>query len=285
MQKDNDFDLLIGRYSFEVNEMCKKIFFGISPLYKDNVPIDNYNQIVLSSLFTQLYRTGENILLLTSNGNAFEADVLVRILSEGTVKYIYMMQGELKERSSLIEEYYEIIPEMQKLSDHERAEEAMQIFREFGYEKHPFQLSILSDADLDRLKSKYSKTAISNMNKKWSFKKLLEELVSKDEKYYVLYTTLYSYSLSSHYIHYDGEALHMRAEALKEQVQRQDNSLEVAHILRVVSNILALMLLRVGEYVRQYKNSDEKVLSSIAEAMELQVEIDDIIEKIIKEKY
>lgn len=88
----NDFEILVKKYSFEVNEMCRNLFFDISPLYKEEAFINKYNQIVLGQLFTQLYKTGENILLLTSSGNAFEADILVRILSEGTIKYVFLMQ-------------------------------------------------------------------------------------------------------------------------------------------------------------------------------------------------
>lgn len=281
----NDFEILVKKYSFEVNEMCRNLFFDISPLYKEEAFINKYNQIVLGQLFTQLYKTGENILLLTSSGNAFEADILVRILSEGTIKYVFLMQDDLKNKSNLVEEYYEIMPEMQKLTDHEKAMDAMKIFKELGYVKHPFQVSILSDMELDRLKKKYSKNAISNMNKKWSYKRILTELANIDDRYHVLFTTLYSYSLSSHYIHYDGEALHMRAEALRSQTEKQDYDLETAYILRIISNILAMMLLRVSEYVRQYKINEEKVLNRIVDAMKLQVEIDDLAEKIVKDKY
>lgn len=134
----NDFEILVKKYSFEVNEMCRNLFFDISPLYKEEAFINKYNQIVLGQLFTQLYKTGENILLLTSSGNAFEADILVRILSEGTIKYVFLMQDDLKNKSNLVEEYYEIMPEMQKLTDHEKAMDAMKIFKELGYVKHPF---------------------------------------------------------------------------------------------------------------------------------------------------
>ena len=46
-----------------------------------------------------------------------------------------------------------------------------------------------------------------------------------------------------------------------------------------------MMLLRVSEYVRQYKINEEKVLNRIVDAMKLQVEIDDLAEKIVKDKY
>ena len=77
----------------------------------------------------------------------------------------------------------------------------------------------------------------------------------------------------------------MRAEALRSQTEKQDYDLETAHILRIISNILAMMLLRVSEYVRQYKINEEKVLNRIVDAMKLQVEIDDLAEKIVKDKY
>jgi hypothetical protein len=146
-------------------------------------------------------------------------------------------------------------------------------------------VSILTDEEVDSLKDKYSKNYISKLNKKWSYKNLLKKLIETDKIYSVLATTYYSYSLSSHFIHYDGEALYMRSESTRLQAVKNDYNLELAHVLRIISNVLAMMLLRTGEYISKYNISSKKTNETVEEAISLQREIDGIVDKITENKY
>ena len=114
---------------------------------------------------------------------------------------------------------------------------------------------------------------------------MLEELTEKNNVYQVLYTTLYSYDLSSHYIHYDGQALQTRSDSLRNQAIGREYEIDKAHILRIISNVLTMMVIRVSEYIRQYNISTPEVVALVAEAMKLQEEIDGLVEELIKNKY
>ena len=272
-------------FSFRALELYRNLTIGIAPFYKKEANIHEFNQMVLTELFTQLYSTGESILMLTSHGSIWEADILLRTLFEGTIKYIYMMQECLAQKSDLIEEYYNIIPEMQKISDHEKAVEAINMFKLTGIDKHPFQVSVLKEKELEKLKEKYSKNRIRELSQKWSYKNILRNLIIKDNKYEMLATTLYTYSFSSHLIHYDGECLKQRSGALMNNAVRNDEALDVAHLLRIISNVLSLGAIRVSEYVKVYHLDVEQCEKNLNDNFTFLNEIEKIRNNNIDGKY
>lgn len=272
-------------FSNRALELHRNLSISIAPFYKKDADINEFNQILLTELFTQLYSTAESILILTSYGVIWESDILLRTLFEGTMKYIFMMQEHLEEKSDLIEEYYIIVPEMQKIQDHAKAAEAIKIFKENGIDKHSFQVSLLENEELVKLKEAYSKNRIRELNQKWSYKNILRNLIEKDNKYDILATTLYTYSLSSHLIHYDGECLKQRAGALINNVVNNDEMLDTAHLLRIISNVVSLGTLRVSEYIKVYNLDVEQYDKKFEDNFIFLNEIEEINNKIINGKY
>ncbi len=272
-------------FSSRALELCRNLTFGIAPFYKNEANINEFNQIVLTELFTQLYSTGESILMLTSHTAIWEADILLRTLFEGTIKYILMTQDCLREKSNLIEEYYNIVPEMQKISDHEKAAEAINIFKSKGIDKHPFQCSLLNEEELEKLKEKYPKNRVREISQKWSYKNILKKLIEKDNKYEVLVATLYTYSFSSHLIHYDGECLQQRAGALMNSAVKNDELIDFAHLLRIISNVVSLGTLRVSEYMKVYNLDVKQYEKDLNDNFAFLNEIEEINNKIVAGKY
>ena len=77
----------------------------------------------------------------------------------------------------------------------------------------------------------------------------------------------------------------MRSESLKSQAVDFNYDLDVAHILRITSNVLALMLMRTSEYIAKYDMYTEELGKTIKEAMELQQEMDMVVNQIAENKY
>lgn len=272
-------------FSYRALELYRKLIMDIAPFYRKEANINEYNQIVLTELFTQLYSTGESILILTSYGDVWESDILLRTLFEGTIKYIYMMQDSLDKKSELVEEYYNIIPEMQKISDHEKAVEALNILKSVGIDKHPFQVSILKEEELEKLKEKYSRIKIKQLSQKWSYKNILKDLIKKNSKYELLSTTLYTYSFSSHLIHYDGECLKQRSGALIKNAVMNDETLDLAHLLRIVSNVISLGAMRVSEYAKVYNLDRGQYEKNLNDNFTFLKEIEEISNKAVDGQY
>ena len=78
------------------------------------------------------YAQLESILILLLNQSIFDADVLLRTVMEGTIKYCYLMAGTINERKEKYIEYKIQLVDIAKISDHKKAIEAVEILREFS---------------------------------------------------------------------------------------------------------------------------------------------------------
>ena len=96
----------------EVDKSIKTLFYCLAPLYK---PEHSKEQRVTIPLFTSLHSTSESILILLQNQAVFDADILLRSIMEGTVKYCYLMIGNSDEKESKCDEYEHILCEIDRL--------------------------------------------------------------------------------------------------------------------------------------------------------------------------
>ena len=92
----------VGKYIVQADEYLKSFLFKISPLYRKE---HGDNQDVTVPLFTTLHSTSESILILLLNQSIFDADVLLRTVMEGTIKYCYLMTGTDDEKKEKYIEY------------------------------------------------------------------------------------------------------------------------------------------------------------------------------------
>lgn len=255
----NEFEQEVVQKAVKAFELHRNLHVAISPLRRPEKGFDEYNEFVLVQLLSALFSTGESILILMTHTASMEADALLRSVFEGTVKYIYMMKENLLEESILVNEYFEILPELQKIKEHEMAQESKNLFDEWGIEKHPFEASILSDEEYYELENKYSKSYIKKLSQKWSYKRIIEELIKIDPGYRIMIPTLYEYGKSSHLVHYDGNSLKARIE----DIFASDYEFQYAYALRIISNVLQLQLIRVSEYLRVYQLPNIDIVESL----------------------
>ena len=167
-----DYSAFVNDYIFQANELINQLFFSLVPLYREE---NGDEQDVVVSLFTTLHATSQNILvLLRIQTGLHDADVLLRTVMEGTIKYCYLMNGTKDERHERYMEYKHILTEIEKISDHFKAVEAVKILREFFINNTaPFEVNILSDEEIQSLQAKYTKKVKTEMKKKWRPPKIL----------------------------------------------------------------------------------------------------------------
>ena len=231
----------------ESDQLIKEIIFGLAPLYKDEFP---HGQDVTVPLFTVLHSTTESVLILLLNGAIYESDVLLRTIMEGTIKYCYLMCGSADIRALRYREYKDELTEIDKLLDHRKALEAIEILREFSNNSlKPFEISILNDETVAELEAKYPNKKRSELKQKWSYSHLLRELAKDNKEYEGQLATLSSYSLMSHFCHFDWTGVSSRNEQIM-SAAKGDEALDIGHALRILSNALSCYLFRVAEYMR-----------------------------------
>ncbi len=148
-----DYYNIISSYINRADMFMKKIMCEIAPIYREE---NGSYQDVTVPLFTTLHSTSESILIVLLHGGLFDADILLRCVMEGTIKYCYLMTGTENEKDEKYIEYKEMLYEISKITDHKKAVEAVKILKEFSENcMMPFELDILDDEMLSGLKEKH----------------------------------------------------------------------------------------------------------------------------------
>ena len=273
-------DKLLG-HLIKADQYVKSFIYKLSPLYREEF---GFGQDVTVPLFTVLHSYSESALILLQNGGVFEADILLRCTMEGTVKYCYLMTGSDEQRRDKYREYKEILPELDKLHDHQKAKDAIETIRQFSNNNlKPFETMIIPDEDVERIKSKYSKRDKNMLKQKWSYHSLLEELAQNGVEYEAQLGSLSTYAITSHYCHLDYTGLQdqkaqIRASAMLDEI------FDYAHALRIIANILSFYLFRVLEYMRCNNYFPEEIRSLCVEVAGFERSINDELNEIINSR-
>lgn len=254
----------IEKYIVRADGYLKNLLVKMAPLYRKEY---GDNQDVTVPLFTTLHSTSESILILLLNHSIFDADVLLRTVFEGTIKYCYLMTGTIDERKEKYMEYKIQLVDIAKISDHKKAIESVEILREFSSNNtKPFECDILPDDKLLELKKQYPKKEQDKLKQKWSYQALLRSLAKKNRIYEAQLGTLSSYSLMSHFCHYDWTGVSSRNAQIIESGNPDAIIFDIMHSIRIISNVLSMELLRVMEYMNGNK-------ANLPEVVELYIKV------------
>ena len=252
---------------------------SLSPIYQEN---GGQEQEVTVPLFTMLHSTSSTILTLLSDEMALpDADVLLRSVMEGTVKYCYLLNGTPEEREEKYTEYRYILHTMEMITDHRKSLETLQIFEEFAidHSKIPFESNIMSEEVIEAFYARYPKGERDRIKSKWTYQGMLRSLAEAKPEYRAQLGSLSTYADTSHYAHFDWTGLSTRQSRLKCNVTNEFNY-DIVHAARIISNVLCLAMFRVWEYGNVYKKSTQetyRILGDMAnEVKELDLIANDI---------
>lgn len=262
----------VGENIVKADEYLKELFYKLAPLYKEE---HGKNQDVVVPLFTSLHSTSESILILLLNQAIFDADVLLRTVMEGTIKYCYLMTGTADEKNEKYIEYKVKLTDIDKILDHNKAVEAVDILKEFSKNStKPFELSVLSDEELSVLTKKYPKKERDALKRKWSYQSLLRSLAHSYPEYEAQLGTVSTYSLTSHFCHYDWTGLSSRNAQIMNSVKHDAIVFDIMHCNRILSNVLSMELFRVAEYIRGNGFCSQEVTALYLEVYEFVITLD-----------
>lgn len=271
----------VGENIVKADKYLKGLFYELAPLYKEE---HGENQDVVVPLFTSLHSTSESILILLSNQAVFDADVLLRTVMEGTIKYCYLMTGTADEKNEKYIEYKVKLTDIDKILDHNKAVEAVGILKEFSKNStKPFELSILSDKELSVLSEKYPKNQRDALKRKWSYQALLRSLADKCPEYEAQLGTLSTYSLISHFCHYDWTGGSRRNAQIVNAVNPDAIVFDIMHCNRIISNVLSMELFRVMEYMRGNGYYSQKTVALCLEVYEFISYLDNLSNEWLEE--
>lgn len=262
----------VGKYIVRADEYLKALLFSISPLYRKE---HGDNQDVTVPLFTALHSTSESILILLLHHSIFDADVLLRTVMEGTIKYCYLMTGTVDEKKEKYIEYKIKLADIAKISDHKKAIDAVDILRDFSINStKPFEYDILPAERLSELKKQYPQKEQAELKQKWSYQALLRSLAKDNSEYEAQLGTLFTYSLMSHFCHYDWTGVSSRNAQIVDAKNTNAIIFDIMHSIRILSNVLSMELFRVAEYMRGNKFDSAEVVALYIEISEFVSELD-----------
>lgn len=229
----------------------------------------------------------ESILIILLNQSIFDADILLRTVMEGTIKYCYLMTGTVDEKKEKYIEYKIKLADIAKISDHKKAIDAVDILREFSNNStKPFECDILSDEKLSELKKQYPKKEQDKLKQKWSYQALLRSLAKANREYEAQLGTLFTYSLTSHFCHYDWTGVSSRNAQIVEAENPNAIIFDIMHSIRILSNVLSMELFRVAEYMRGNKFDSPEVAALSMGVLKIVSDLDvlnnNMLEKALK---
>lgn len=235
-------------YIQKADEYLKGLIYAVTPIYKTE---NGDYQDVTVPLFTTLHSTSESILILLLHGGIFDADVLLRTLMEGTIKYCFLMNGSEQDRKERYEEYKVMLYEMAKLEDHFKSTEAIEIIKKISKNStKPFEQDILDELTVSTLNSKYSLRTKNRIKSKWTYKNMLKALAKNDSNYEAQLGTLTTYSMMSHFCHFDWNGVVSRQSQMVNSQEKVANIWDTLHCLRILSNVMSMELFRIAEYLK-----------------------------------
>lgn len=257
---------------YMADQILKKAFFNLSPLYKEEF---GEHQDVLVSMFTTLHSTSESILILLLNGGIFDADVLLRTVMEGTIKYCYLMTGTVEEHLQKYNEFKIELTNIDKMEDHKKALSAIEILKRFSNNStKPFEAYLLTDEEFEKLHKQYPRSVKSDLKRKWGYASLLRKLAENNAEYEAQLGTLITYAATSHLCHYDWTGVYTRELQI---IGANDDAAElitIGHAYRIMSNVLSMEVFRVLEYMRGNNYSNSEIIETMQEIFDLISELD-----------
>lgn len=257
----------IRPYIEKADQLTKEMFFSLSPLYKKE--LGKWQDITVP-LFATLHSSSESIYILLNVGAVFDADILLRTVMEGTLKYCYLMKGSEEEREDKYIEYAEMLADIERLIDHQRAVEAIGVLREYSTNNIlPFEAQVLSENEVRQLQQKYPAKTRNELKQRWNYQNLLRTLSQSDDMYRAQLGSLSTYALTSHLCHYDSTGLSMRQNQIGNSNHLDQNYFDIGHSRRILSNTLSMYLFRVLEYIKYSNYTSERIVSNCEEVFEL----------------
>ncbi|QLQ27370.1 MAG: hypothetical protein HZT39_02925 [Pseudoxanthomonas sp.] len=202
-------------------------------------------QWILGMLLTSSARSTESSLLLAAYGQLWDAEVILRSVAEGSLKFAYILQapGDFKQRFqeysvdhfniSLLKDDFKIREVLSTLGDPDSR----------GWK--PFRDRLLPEDQLDALRKAYDTGARRSIESRWGVAGMLDTFRRSGDIISSRFRgTLHNYSLASHIQHADYIGISVPDERERREPARRD-ALHLAHLSRVISDAFSYLIMRL----------------------------------------
>lgn len=220
---------------------------------------DQEEQDSIGKLLSASARSTESALLLIAYGQLWDAEVLIRSVFEGTLKFAYLIQSQ----DTFKDRYREFAceqPEIFALQDDRKARQLLDAIKdpEAGSWR-PIRDMVLPDIKREELASSYSKTYRRQMDMKWGYGGMLNSLSNSGDTLFTNFTGLsYGYSVASHIHHADFIGISVPLERDRRSSETRD-AIHLAHLARLISDCFSCFQIRLFSGYRFVGGDTKKV--------------------------
>jgi len=213
--------------------------------------MDPYVRFVSAQLFIDCHLSSESSLILVREAKEWDADMIIRSVMEGTIKYAFLMSGEASEVRQKAFEYWEQLPNFSAIRHHDRALAFLnEVANPDDPEWLPFKKLLLTQEEIDYLRNGTNKKDRNLLEQKWSFSEITKNFSQSESGGLKLLSHLaHGYGMSSHLIHKDGDGVGMVWERYGRN-EREQSAVKLAHCARIVSDVCSFSKLRLFQLLR-----------------------------------
>lgn len=213
----------------------------------------------------------QSLIVLIQAVRLWDAEIIMRSMMEATIRILYVCYSSENERIERINEFWK---DMSEINELKRSERAKMLVERFG-ERHGNEVAIkplvLSPNEEQEIRDKWPKKRRQELEMKWSFSKIiafLESVMDVDKGGALIRSTLHYYSISSHLIHADESGLTLLWDRNHRTVEVKEQ-LEIAHMCRMLSDILSYLFLTWSALVEVLKVDKAALDNTYQEAKQL----------------
>jgi hypothetical protein len=255
-------------WSSEASRIIGDIFDEVSRRFTEEAFPDRNEGITLWQLQASSHASGESALLLVGNVRLWDADVLVRSVVEGSLKFTFLLVGDESERKQKLHEFSDVLFEISALKRNSRLEEILKVLQDPNADEwRPFREMILSPESIASIKTKYPRDRRRVIEQRWSFGAICSTLRrSGTEGLSHLGHLMHNYGMSSHVAHQDSVGIGMVWDRNGRTQERRD-AVELAHGARLISDVCMMSWLRARMLFKRC-NLDIALLKPLNERIE-----------------
>jgi hypothetical protein len=227
-------------WAFSCQSALHEIFALFRSLFAADIG-DPEADFVLGQLSASCMMSSESALLLIQSARVWDAEMLVRAVVEGTYKFAFMCVRSDEERTLRIDEYYDHLPAINRLKRHDRASTLIQEAEDpNAVQWRPIRDLIIEEPELTVLRAQFPRKQRQLLEQKWAFFPLAQALAGSDlPGADAVARMVYSYGISSHVLHQDGDAVSMIWERQQRSPDREE-AITLSHGARELSDLFHL---------------------------------------------
>lgn len=237
----------LSRWICAADELCRELLDAtIAALDHQDAPRDMAH-FVLRQLVVTCHLTSESAILLLLHNRLWDVEMLMRSVLEGTMKLAFISTSDKTLRESRADEYWNILPDMDRLRDHERLVALLaDVDNPDDDEWRPFRDMLLDASMIDELRQKYPRSMRRKLQHQWTFNELAKKVSppnSSNSKFNNFRAFAHAYAIGSHLLHQDGVATGVILDHSSRSSLRR-TSKEFVHASRVTQDLVVFSYFR-----------------------------------------